>query len=259
MKQNDLFRQILTLCLLLALISCSSNEQHTEQIQAENPPAEGFNTAVSDERAIEIADRVMEAMGGRNAWDATTYLVWNFFGRRKHFWNKSTGDIRIESIGDSSIYLLNIHSMEGQVSRFGQIEENSDTLKMLLERGKSLWINDAYWLVMPFKLKDSGVTLKYMGIDTMLNGNNAEVLELTFEDVGKTPENKYLVYVDQKDNLIGQWDFYANAKDTIPRFQIPWADYAPHGQILLSGNRGKYALTDISVPDSLAVEVFTTF
>ena len=32
--------------------------------------------------------------------------------------------------------------------------------------GGNDWINDLYWLVMPFKLKDSGVTLKCLGEDT---------------------------------------------------------------------------------------------
>ena len=44
---------------------------------------------------------------------------------------------------------------------------------------------------MPYKLKDSGVTLKYKGQDTLETGHPAEKLQLTFEEVGKTPENKY--------------------------------------------------------------------
>ncbi|MEJ2086172.1 MAG: hypothetical protein P8Y44_10915, partial [Acidobacteriota bacterium] len=50
----------------------------------ENPPAPGFNAEASDDEAIVIADQVMEALGGRKAWDDTRYLTWNFFGRRRH-------------------------------------------------------------------------------------------------------------------------------------------------------------------------------
>ena len=67
---------------------------------------------------------------------------------------------------DSTVYLMNIHSMEGKVKRGEKLITNPDTLQNFLKYGKSTWINDAYWLVMPFKLKDSGVTLKYIGQDT---------------------------------------------------------------------------------------------
>jgi hypothetical protein len=39
----------------------------------------------------------------------------------------------------------------------------------LFEKG-SLWINDAYWLVMPWKLQDPGVTLSYVKTDTLQMG-----------------------------------------------------------------------------------------
>ena len=93
-----------------------------------NPPAEGFNAAASDSEAIAIADKVMESMGGRKAWDETTVLEWNFFGRRKHYWNKSTGDIRIESAPDSTIYLMNINDMKGQIKQGETLITHPDTL-----------------------------------------------------------------------------------------------------------------------------------
>lgn len=46
---------------------------------------------------------------------------------------------------------------------------------------------------MPYKLKDSGVTLKYKGEGQTEEGEPAQVLVLTFKDVGVTPQNKYEV------------------------------------------------------------------
>ncbi|MEZ5331564.1 MAG: hypothetical protein R2991_05830 [Thermoanaerobaculia bacterium] len=51
---------------------------------------------------------------------------------------------------------------------------------------------------MPYKLEDPGVTLHYLGERPMLDGRPAEVLELTFEGVGRTPQNKYHVYVAEE-------------------------------------------------------------
>ncbi|MBT4792682.1 MAG: hypothetical protein HON90_14000, partial [Halobacteriovoraceae bacterium] len=61
-----------------------------------NPAHVDFDLLHSDEKAIEIANKVMKSMGGRENWDNSKYLKWNFFGKRLHYWNKETGDIRIE-------------------------------------------------------------------------------------------------------------------------------------------------------------------
>ena len=221
---------------------------------AGNPPAEGFNVAGSDARAIEIADAVMRKMGGRRNWDGTRYLTWRFFGRRLHVWDRWTGDIRFEEA--DRVTLMNVQSREGRVWKGGDEIAEPDSLKKYLNRGYRAWINDSYWLVMPYKLKDSGVTLKYLGEGEMENGRDAFVLTLTFDDVGVTPQNKYDVYVDRERMLVEQWAFYRKASDAEPRFVGPWADWKPHGGILLSENRGRTSHTDVAVFDDLQRAVF---
>jgi hypothetical protein len=66
------------------------------------PAAEGFDLAGSDAKAIEIADAVMEKMGGWDNWDKTRCVTWRFFGRRLHVWDKWTGKLRHED-GDMVI------------------------------------------------------------------------------------------------------------------------------------------------------------
>lgn len=250
-------RYLFFLASLLFFFACNTTQQ--EMIKG-NPPAPGFDATNSDAKAIAIADEVMEAMGGRKNYDATRFITWNFFGSRKHTWDKLTGDIRIDYLKEELTILMNINTMEGK-AMIGDtlIDQTHQRNGALMQKGKSNWINDAYWLVMPFKLKDSGVTLNYVAQDTTQTGAMSDVLSLLFKNVGVTPDNKYLVYVDQKSRLITQWDFYTNATDSLPRFQIPWTDYAPHGKIKLSGERGKYALTDIQVMEQLPEGVLTDF
>jgi hypothetical protein len=100
---------------------------------------------------------------------------------------------------------------------------------------------------MPYKLKDSGVTLRFVGERQMLDGRPADVLQLTFEEVGRTPENKYLVYVGRDSSLVEQWDFFSEATDPEPRFQNPWGNWQRYGAILLSDDRGERGHTDIAV------------
>ncbi len=244
-------RYLFLIAVLALALACN---QHKE-----NPAAKGFNTALSDARAVEIADEVMEAMGGRDAWEQTRYLSWNFFGSRSHHWDKKNGDIRIESKKDDFTVLMNIHTMKGKLKKDGEVLTHQDSLSKYLQMGKEAWINDAYWLVMPYKLKDSGVTLKYKGEGTTEAGALADILELTFEGVGITPENKYDVYVDKKTRLVSQWAFYTKKSDSEPRFITPWDNYKQYGKIQLSSGRGKYELTEIAAPAQLDQSLFEDF
>jgi len=229
--------------------------------EEENPAAAGFDVEGSDAQAIELADSVMEGLGGRAAWDQTRFVSWKFFGRRAHFWDRYTGDIRVEGVGreDEKPYLIlmNLHSMEGRAWRDGE-EVAGEELGELLELGEAAWINDSYWMFMPYKLKDSGVTLRYLGARTMEDGRAAEVLELTFRDVGRTPDNKYHVYVADDSGLVEQWDYYQEFADEEPGFKVPWHNWQRYGRILLSDNRGKGSHTDVRVFDRLPATVFTS-
>ncbi|WP_237143948.1 hypothetical protein [Pontibacter pamirensis] len=225
----------------------------------ENPPMDGFNMAASDPEAIVIADSVMAAQGGRESWDNTRYISWNFFGNRKLLWDKHTGNVRVEHVKDDTKILVNINTGEGRVFKDGAEVTQPDSLAKYLQQGKEAWINDSYWLVMPFKLKDSGVTLKYLGEDTTQVGQQADVLQLTYENIGVTPENKYKVYVDKNTNLVAQWAYFRNASDSVPAFVMPWQDYQSYGRLKLSGDRGQAKITDIKVLEEVPESAFTAF
>ena len=243
------------LLLLVPLLAVAAGAQD------HNPPAPGFDLAGSDARAVDIADDVMQRMGGRRAWDETRYFRWRFFGRRLHVWDKARGDIRVEGqerdSGEPYVILMNLHTKKGRAWRSGVEVTDQDGLDELLDRGEAAWINDSYWVFMPYKLKDTGVTLKYLGERSMDDGRAAEALQLTFREVGRTPENKYHVYVAKDSGLVEQWDFFSEAGDTEPRFKIPWHGWQHHGRILLSADRGESAHTDLAVFDALPETIFT--
>ncbi len=208
----------------------------------------------SDPKAVQIANEVMNALGGREAWEETRYLTWNFFGRRTHVWDKWKGDLRFENEG--SVTLLNLNTKKGRVWKSGQEVTDPAALEKALYDAESAWINDSYWVFMPYKLEDQGVTLKYLGKGKTETGLSADVLELTFESVGRTPQNKYHVFVDDRSRLVTQWNYYEKASDPEPAFKIPWLDWERHGQILLSANRGERKHQDVAVLDSVPAGVF---
>ena len=235
----------LTIALFVIGTSCAPPAPATTVIG--NPAAPGFNETGSDAKAIAIADEVMDAMGGRKAWDDTDRIFWNFFGGRTLDWNKAENTVKVHLLKDSTIIDLDMNNSTGTVVIKGEPLVGTDTVATYLERAKSAWINDSYWLVMPYKLKDSGVTLKYVGRDTTATGQLGDKVSLTFEGVGKTPQNKYEVIVTDENRLVEEWRFYTNAIDTVPRFTTPWGDYKKYGDIMLSGVRGRNSLSEIAV------------
>lgn len=207
----------------------------------------------SDDAAIALANQVMDAMGGQQAWDNTHLFKWTFFGRRTHIWDKQNQISKINVPSQEVEYLLDISDMTGTVKRKGEILSDQDSVDHYLEQARRMWINDSYWLFMPFKLQDEGVTLKMADPDTTQIGTLSDRIEMTFESVGVTPENKYIVYVDQESKLITQWDFYTNYTDSLPRFQSAWPDYNRYGDLLLSGGAmGTNAISDIEVSAELS-------
>ena len=222
-----------------------------------NPPMEGFDAEGSDTRAIEIADEVMAAMGGRLAWDNTRYLSWSFFGEDQ-VWDKWTGRFRWQGT-DSTVVLMNINTQQGRVFRNGVEDVAADTLVRDALRD---WANSGYWLMMPYKLKDSGVTLTYRGEGETEQGRAAHILGLTFNQVGFTPDNRYEVYVDQETSLVRQWSFYRNAADEEPTFVRPWDNWQRHGEIMLSDQRGElgsensFEIPNVAVFEALDDAVF---
>lgn len=240
---------------ILGLLSLLVGASTAAAAANSNPPAPGFNLTDSDPRAIAIADEVMTALGGRAAWDNTRYLTWRFFGGRRHVWDKFTGDHRFED-GDL-VVLSNLNTERGRAWDQGQPVTDPATLAAHLNRAQGAWINDSYWLVMPYKLKDSGVALRYIGEHTNTVGEPCDVLELTFRDVGRTPKNKYHVFVSRDTRLVTEWTYWQDAAIDQPRSLGPWTNWRPHGQILLADGRGQRAHTEVAVLTTVPATIFT--
>ncbi len=211
-------------------------------------------TPQSDARAVAIAGQVMEKMGGQEAWDNTRYISWSFFGRRTHYWDKWTGSHRIES--DGLVVLLNANTREGRAWQDGREISDPTALAETLERAYGMWINDTYWMFMPYKLLDPGVELAYVGEQQMADGRSSEVLQLTFESVGLTPQNRYLVFVASDTGLIEQWSYFRDASDTEPGFTAPWESWQRFGNIMLATGHGRDADSEIAVFSELPASVF---
>jgi hypothetical protein len=248
-------KSILLLILAAWLCACSTTKEEDS-----NPAAPGFDIQNSDPVAIVLADSIMKAMGGRKNWDATRFISWNFFGRRTLTWDKSLGRARIVIPKDSIIFLVDLKTGTGRMQQGRNELTEPDSLQKMMKKAVSIWINDSYWLVMPFKLKDDGVTLKVADDDSVVDDRTHTILQLTFANVGDTPQNKYWLAVDRTDNLIKKWSFFSRAELDTPTFTRPWDNYQPYGKIRLSADRSDGGgPMQVAVYDTLPETLFTEF
>lgn len=211
----------LTLTLLFA--ACAEEEEQISYL-VERPPLETT--------ADTIAMRAFEGFGGPEAWAALPYLRFDFGAeneegrqvRRKHLWNRRTGDYRVEwTAGADSQYvaLFNVDSREGQVYRNGTALDSLENAEALQQAYRG-FINDTYWLLAPTKMFDPGVQRTYVP-DSADAG--VDVVRLSFQDVGLTPGDQYWMYVDQQTGRLDRWDFVLQGGGE-GRFR--WTGYEPH-------------------------------
>ena len=228
--------------------------------------------AESDPKAVAVAERVMERLGGEEAWKATRYLRFDFavdregktLMSRAHTWDRKGGRYRVEATdeeGRSVVVLMNLHTKQGQAWVGGE-PASGEALDTLLESGYAWWVNDSYWLLMPYKLQDDGVTLTFAGIEAKQTGSWEKIL-LTFDEgVGLTPKDKYWVFVNRATGLVDRWEFVLKGADT-PPVPFDWSGWKAFGAIQLADDRvnpndgTRIHFPVLEVPKTVADGVFT--
>jgi hypothetical protein len=216
--------------------------------------------------AESVAAHVMQSLGGQAAWDNTHYIRFTFVGRRTHWWDKWTGRHRVE--GDTKdkqhyVVLENVNTKEGSAWLDGKKLEG-DKAKEMLDNAYGAWVNDTYWLIEPYKLRDPGVNLSYAGDET-IDGKAYDKLALSFGKVGLTPGDRYTVYVNRATGLVDRWAYILQdmPKDGPPTVW-KWEGWQKYGNIMLAphrvqiGEERKLELSNIAVLDQLPDAVFTS-
>lgn len=211
----------------------------------------------ADEKAIAIADKVIKNMGGVKNWNNTRFISWSWRGQF-HIWDKYENKFRYEK--DTLVVISDLKTKQGTVYSKGKVLTDETQRQKILNDQYAVWANNSYWLLMPFKIRDNGVTLTYKGEGKTQAGADADLLELTFDKVGVTPNNRYLLAVDKKSGLITEWSFFRNATDEKPGFTRPWTDYQTYGKIKIASGRGdeKMNMTHIAVSQNLNRDFFNS-
>lgn len=234
------------LILLVSLATFVGCDGTTEDAEGPDPAT---LASFDDPEVARIWSGMMDSIAPDDGWEQTRWLRFDFVvdrgedppTRRSHRWAVWEGDYRIEAPvgGDQTmVALFNVdHPTEGErIWVDGTEVADPARSDSLAERAHAMFVNDSYWLLMPFKWADPGVNARYLGqMETW--DETYDVVELTFEGVGLTPQNKYRAFVDTASGMMELWQHFRDAGDQEPGFTLAWTDWERHGPILLSPRR----------------------
>lgn len=219
-----------------------------------------------DAKAEQLAHTVMQAMGGEKAWYAAHFVRFDFkvnaggktVEDRSHLWDKMTGRYRLEDKtrdGKLRVVLLNIGDRKGSAYVDGKKLEGPAAAKAVKDAYEA-FINDMYWLAMPWKWLDPGVNLQYLGSKTRGN-ETGEMVRLTFDHVGLTPGDRYDAFVSSQSHLMTHWDYKLQGGD---KGSWDW-EYGDYGGIKLAKNHTGAKMSidmgDVRVMDRVDDAFFT--
>ncbi len=205
-------------------------------------------TQKSDTRALKIAQQVSKALGGQSNWENARYLSFRWVVEQggkdvadyRHDWDRAGNRYRVEGTrrdGKHFVVTFNTATKQGSARLDGEQVPEDSTLTKLIDYAYGRYINDSYWFIMPFKLKDPGVTLADAG-EAELNGVTCDVLKMTFENVGLTAGDTYWIYVDQQEHLVRKWEYHLQGWDADrERGGSTWEDWRNVGGVNVAMNK----------------------
>ncbi len=229
-------------------------------------------SAKSDPKALEFANQTMQAMGGLEVWNGVRYLRFDFvvekdgkeISRHAHLWDKFAGRYRVQGkMRDGSSYCVlfeDVNRKTGKAYIGGRLMESKEAEEKL-QYGYNRFINDTYWLLMPWKMKDPGVRLRYEGpqMDS-LTGKSFEIIHLDFDKVGLTPKDQYWAYINSETFLMERWKFLLQDGE---QGTYEWKNWGNYGNLKFSvlknaadGSRS-IRTENIKIYDTLNDDLFT--
>jgi hypothetical protein len=206
-------------------------------------------------QAEEVARSMMKAMGGQDAWNRARFIRFDFIvtvnGRdlisRAHLWDKQTGRYRIEdkaADGESGVVIFSsIARQQGCAYVAGRKLEGAAAARAL-KAAYASYLNDVYWLAMPWKWLDPGVHLKYLGRKER-GGQTFDVVELTFARPAPNAGDRYEAYVSTRSHLMERWEYVLHSGE---KGAWDW-QYAATGGIKLARNHTNGAGASIGMGD----------
>lgn len=235
--------RLAVLVSLLALVGCGDDP--AEAPGTPPPTLDERAQAFDDPEVARIWTRMMETIAPDDGWTRARYLEFHWAVARddgdplvrEHAWDRWDGLARVEAPAEGGRMVAIFDTADPTAGRvwIDGDELSGSEAEERLQSAYRAHINDAYWLIMPYKWEDEGVTLRYAGHQTDDEGLEWEVVELTFDAVGLTPQNMYRAFINPESGRMERWHFLSNP-DATPS-PSDWTEWQRFGPIELAVNR----------------------
>jgi hypothetical protein len=212
-----------------------------------------FDASKSDAKAVAIADEVITAVGGVAAFDKAHQISFTekviLDGQEKvnvhHDWDRWNGRHRFEKKDPATqVDVMVAYEIYGEAS-FAEIDGKNDVPRETIAQVKGEALKrvqlDTFNLLFPFKLKDPGVTLKYVEERAEPAAPDKpvyDVIRVSFDaGVGPSPGDVYYVVVDKATHLIKHIELVEQGKADNQRIGYAFSDWQDVGGLKLSLKR----------------------
>lgn len=220
---------------------------------------------VKEPAAVAMAGECQQAMGGLDGWKNVKAIRFDFRVEKegaepravKHLWDRSRGRDHIEAMKDGKpmVAWVDLSTKTGAAWLEGKKLEG-DALKQAMDWAYGRWVNDTYWLIMPFKWMDNGVNLKKEA-----DRDGYRILHISFNQVGLTPGDQYWAFLNAKTHLMERWEFLLQGDKEKGTFE--WKEWSDYGPVKLSSlkttpdGKLKIHFDPLKVLDSADASYFT--
>ena len=232
-------RLVVVSCSLGLVIGCETPEPEPQEPDAAEVAGEPLleDHEFADPEVTRVHSRMVGAMAPDGGWERARYLEFDWVvdpdgdgPRRSNRFDRWEGRALVEMSqeeGDLVAAFPVDEPASGTALRNGEPLEGQEAVEAL-EGAHRAHINDSYWLLMPYKWADPGVSAEYLGQEEDEDGREWEVVQLEFDDVGLTPQNVYRAFVDPESGLMGRWHHYGDAEaDPSPADWTGWERFGP--------------------------------
>ena len=175
-----------------------------------------------------IAERILEASGGLDVWEAAPFVRFNVLLRRgrearytiKYLYDKKLGIVRIEMPGPAQepyVAVFYQDDFTGKIYWNGSelIDKDAETMS---DRVRNRYYLDSFFFSAPFMLFEPGVTREYL---EDLSNDQEAVLRVNIPHWG-VPSNTFLFYTDRETGRLTRTSYkLPNGNDAV----YLWQDY----------------------------------
>ena len=137
---------------------------------------ESLPDGTQGEMAEQLADEMLVALN-KPGFDTLKYISFTFRGVHTHHWDLENNQVTVEW-------------EENEV--FVDLSRSSTDYDLLEFKAYQYFINDSFWLVAPFKVRDEGVLRSTVDLE------DGRGLLLTYTSGGVTPGDSYLWILDER-------------------------------------------------------------